>query len=196
VEQQELDYVQHTILPWCTRIEQTINRDLLLPSERGLFYAKHNLSGLMRADTKTRYDGYHLAINDGWMNRNEARSLEELNQKPGLDTFLVPLNTGTVNKDGTINNPNKQQDAPGDVSPTDDVAARLRVIAEASVDRIVRKEVKSKKHDPAYTAQVMAISLEAAQQYCADRDAGKISDAEAATALMKIAMEESDVQVR
>lgn len=45
---------------------------------------------------KVRYDSYHLALNDGWLNRNEARELEDKNPVEGLDDYLVPLNMGTA----------------------------------------------------------------------------------------------------
>ena len=38
--------------------------------------AKFNYEGLLRADTKTRYESYQIAINCGLLTRNEARALE------------------------------------------------------------------------------------------------------------------------
>jgi len=47
--------VTHTIRPWLVRIEQSIARDLLGPSERGTWYAEHLVDGLLRGDTLSRY---------------------------------------------------------------------------------------------------------------------------------------------
>lgn len=96
-EQFFLSYVKHTIMPWTIRIEQTIQRDLLAPSETR-FYAKHELNGLLRADIATRYGSHKIGIESGFLTRNEARSMEDLPLLDGLDTPLTPLNmapTGT-----------------------------------------------------------------------------------------------------
>lgn len=82
----------HTIRPWLVRIEQTANRDLLSSDEKRRYYVQHTVEGLLRGDTKARYEAYGSAITDGWMNRNEVRRLENLNPIDGLDDFLVPMN--------------------------------------------------------------------------------------------------------
>lgn len=40
--------------------------------------AKFNYEGLLRADTKTRYESYQIAINCGLLTRNECRALDGL----------------------------------------------------------------------------------------------------------------------
>ncbi len=50
----------------------------------------------MRGNTEACFNAYRTAILSGWMSRNEARALENLNPEDGLDTFLEPLNTGPV----------------------------------------------------------------------------------------------------
>ena len=54
------------------------------------------VDGLLRGDTKTRYDGYRIARETGWLSVNEIRSLENLNPVEGGDTYIQPLNMGTV----------------------------------------------------------------------------------------------------
>ena len=97
IEHQSIEFVMHTIRPWLVRIEQTISRDLLTQSEReqGLYVA-HSVEGLLRGDTSSRYEAYGKGIQDGWLNRNEVRRLENLNPVDGLDEYLVPLNMGTA----------------------------------------------------------------------------------------------------
>lgn len=93
IEHQSIEFVMHTIRPWLVRIEQTISRDLLTEQERrrGLFVS-HTVEGLLRGDSKSRYEGYASAITNGWMSRNEVRKLENLNPEEGLDEFVVQLN--------------------------------------------------------------------------------------------------------
>lgn len=92
IEHQSIEFVMHTIRPWLVRIEQSISRDLLTEAERRRYFASHSVEGLLRGDTKSRYESYQSAISAGWMNPNEARELEHRNKVDGLDTFRSPLN--------------------------------------------------------------------------------------------------------
>lgn len=94
-EQFFLAYVKYTLGPWCQRIEQSIARDLLAPSEAGEYFVKHDLDSLTRADLKTRYEAHAAGISAGFLTRNEARQMENLPVLPGLDTPLQPLNMGS-----------------------------------------------------------------------------------------------------
>lgn len=90
-----LAHVIHSLQPWVERWEQCIARDLLDGAGDIDLFAKFSLQGLLRGDAKTRAEFYTSAIGNGWMTRNEVRRLEELNELPGLDDPLVPLNMGT-----------------------------------------------------------------------------------------------------
>jgi HK97 family phage portal protein len=92
MEQASLEFVVYTLRPWLVRFEQTIARDLVLPSERRRFFAEHNVAGLLRGDFAGRMQGYSLARQWGWLSVNEIRKLENMNRVEGGDTFLEPLN--------------------------------------------------------------------------------------------------------
>ncbi len=94
-EQFFLAYVKHTLGPWCARIEQSIHRDLLAPSEAGEYFVKHDLDSITRADLQTRYAAHAAGIQAGFLTRNEARQMENLPTLPGLDEPLSPLNMGS-----------------------------------------------------------------------------------------------------
>jgi HK97 family phage portal protein len=91
-EQFFLSYVKYTLSPWCRRIEQSIHRDLLAPSELPDYFVKLDTDSLTRADLQTRYSAHAAGINAGFLTRNEARQMENLPTLPGLDTPLSPLN--------------------------------------------------------------------------------------------------------
>ena len=93
MEQASLEFVVYTLRPWLVRFEQTIARDLLLPSERGRFFAEHNVAGLLRGDFAGRMQGFAMARQWGWLSVNDIRRLENLNGigEPG-DVYLQPLN--------------------------------------------------------------------------------------------------------
>ncbi len=99
IEHQGMEAVRYSWLPRVTRWEAEISSKLLFNpvSDRGVF-VRFNLDGLLRGDIKTRYESYHLAMSDGWMNADEARAREDMGpQEDGLGKmFLVPLNM--VNK--------------------------------------------------------------------------------------------------
>jgi len=92
IENQSIDFAVHTIRPWLIRIEQGMNRALFPENEKGKFYVQFNLDGLMRGDYKSRMEGYAIARQNGWMNANDIRNLENLNPIPeeeGGNTYLI-----------------------------------------------------------------------------------------------------------
>ena len=44
---------------------------------------------MLRGDIKARYEAYHFAINDGWMNGNEARKKENMESKDELEDHYM-----------------------------------------------------------------------------------------------------------
>ena len=89
IEQQSIEFVQNAILPLTVKIEQSIYKDLLLPNERRRYFAKFNLNGLLRGDTTARKDFYVAMLQNGVMNPNEVRQLEDMNKYDGGDKYLV-----------------------------------------------------------------------------------------------------------
>ncbi len=84
IEHQSIEFVMHTMLPYVTRWEQTINWKLFTKTEREQgYYAKFNVSGLLRGDYKSRQEGLHIMRQDGVINADEWRELEEMNPQEG-----------------------------------------------------------------------------------------------------------------
>jgi hypothetical protein len=96
IEHQAIEFVTHTLRPWLVRWEQEISRKLFLNDD---FFPEFVVDGLLRGDTKTRYESYRVARETGWLSVNEIRSLENLNPVPGGDAYIQPLNMGTVTED-------------------------------------------------------------------------------------------------
>lgn len=90
IEHQAIEFVTDTIRPWVIKIEQELNRKLFL--QRNRFYARHKLEGLLRGDTKSRYEAYSLALSWGWMSQNEIRELEDLDPIADGDDYWIQLN--------------------------------------------------------------------------------------------------------
>jgi len=87
-EQFFMSYTKHTWSPWATRIEQTMNRDLLTQKEQPKYFFRHDFSSLLRGDTAARFASYNTAINAGFMMPEEARRYEGWSYVPGLDYFV------------------------------------------------------------------------------------------------------------
>lgn len=101
IEQQGREYVQNALLGRVTRLEQRMMFSLLDPSERDTFFIEHLLDVLQRGDFATRMTGYQVAVLNGWLTRNEVRSLENMNPGPKeLDEFMVPGNMTSAKKLG------------------------------------------------------------------------------------------------
>lgn len=106
IEQQSLDFVQNTITPWLIRIEQNMQRQLLLPREKSQIFIKHNVNGLLRGDFNTRMNGYAIGIQNGWYSVNDVRELEDMNRIPadqGGDEYLCNGNMTRLRDAGNWN---------------------------------------------------------------------------------------------
>lgn len=87
IEQQALGFVRFTLMPWIIRLEQADSA--LLPRPQ---FVKYNVSALVRADLKTRYEAYQIARNGGWASANDVRALEDEPPIPNGNIYLEPLN--------------------------------------------------------------------------------------------------------
>lgn len=93
IEHQAIDFVIYSIGPWVVRWEKGVYRELMLPSERPVYFAEFLLTALLRGDTKTRYDAYSIGRQNGWLSANDIRRLENMDPLgPSGDVYLVPLN--------------------------------------------------------------------------------------------------------
>ncbi|WP_236872547.1 phage portal protein [Burkholderia pseudomallei] len=90
IEQQSLEFVNFTLMPWLVRWEEAIRYAFLEPDDA--LNVEFNVTALLRGDAAARAMYYHNGILDGWMVRNEARKAEGLNPIDGLDEPLRPLN--------------------------------------------------------------------------------------------------------
>ena len=84
--------IEELIRPWLVRIQQAMDRALFPETEKGRFYVRFNLDGLMRGDYKSRMEGYAIARQNGWMSANDIRELENLNplsDEEGGNLYLV-----------------------------------------------------------------------------------------------------------
>jgi len=92
IEHQDLQFVKYSLRPTVKRIEEELETKLFYESETEEIGVKFNLDGLLRGAIGTRSLYYHYGIQDGYISRNEARIMENLDPKEGLDDYLYPAN--------------------------------------------------------------------------------------------------------
>lgn len=98
IEQQAIEFSTDTIQPWAVNIEEEIQAKLVMPSERDSVYCEFLMDALLRGDIKSRYEAYHLAINNGIMCADEIREMENKNNLPGGvgKKFYMPVNIAEI----------------------------------------------------------------------------------------------------
>lgn len=99
IEQQSLEFVMYTMLPWFNRWEDNINMQLLTPAERKAgYYIEFKLENLLRGDIASRAAYYAQGRQWGWLSVNDIRRLENMPAIPNGDIFLQPFNMGEAGK--------------------------------------------------------------------------------------------------
>lgn len=99
-EYDDISLLKHTLLPWIIAIQQGLNYALFGTSTD--LFVEFDVNSILRGTLKERFDGYKVALESGWMSRNEVRRLENLPPIKGLDSYLVPLNQGVAQPDGSV----------------------------------------------------------------------------------------------
>ena len=110
--------IEQMVLAWLTlglgteleRIEQAIEKQLLLPADRRRYKVETVVEGLLRADSAARAALYSSLGQNGVMKRNEMRAKENLppDSSPGADKLTVQSNLITLDQLGQTAAPTDQ----------------------------------------------------------------------------------------
>ncbi|WP_270467304.1 phage portal protein [Butyribacter intestini] len=98
IEQQSLEFVKYTLDPWVIRWEQSLQRSLFLPGEKGKYFIKLNVDGLLRGDYQSRMNGYAVGRQNGWFSANDIREMENMNPIPDEEGGNLYLVNGAMTK--------------------------------------------------------------------------------------------------
>ena len=107
IEQQQIEFVMDSIRPWAVRWEQHIAWKLLGEEERRRLFAEFLIDGLLRGDSKSRNEAYAVMRQNGVINADEWRGLENMNPIGGRagEMYWKPLNMGDADSEDAIEPP-------------------------------------------------------------------------------------------
>lgn len=113
IEHQSLEFVMYTMLPWFTRWEQYMNFKLLPKQEREKgYFAEFLINNLLRGDAKSRAYMLHLMRQDGVINADQWRELENMNpQEDGQGKHYL-INGNMISVDTAAKQPPRQAQTP------------------------------------------------------------------------------------
>jgi HK97 family phage portal protein len=97
IEHLSQEFVMYTLMPYLTRFEQASTKWLFRAADRGKYFLRFNVEGLLRADAAGRAQFYSQMLQNGVYSRNEVRALENKNRVDGLDDYTVQSNMTLVN---------------------------------------------------------------------------------------------------
>jgi len=93
VEQEWIAFVRFTLMQYLVRIEDALSEELPHGNT-----ARFNVDGLLRTDTKTRYESHEIGLRAGFLTVPEVRSIEGL--PPLTDAQLAELTPTTTTPEG------------------------------------------------------------------------------------------------
>lgn len=88
-EQADLTFAKYTMTPIVSVMEQENRLKLFTEKEKRNTFTKYNMNGLLRGDLKARAEFYTAMRNGGFMNGNEVRGLEDMNQYEGGELYTM-----------------------------------------------------------------------------------------------------------
>lgn len=122
LEQENQSYLDDALDPWLVNWEEECRDKLLTEEEKDsdTHVIEFKRSALVRANLTDRFSAYNIALQSGFMNRDEVRAMENLNPIPGDEgkKFFIPLNMSLTGQEpaagGTTAVPADDIGDPGD----------------------------------------------------------------------------------
>jgi HK97 family phage portal protein len=142
IEQDNISFLQRTLSPILTAIENALNKDLLLEDEKenGYFF-QFDTSEILKTTEAEKYEAIKTGMDTGVISLNESR--QKLNLKPIKDNFMKwSLGSVLYNPDdGTMMIPNMGIGVPGGESRL----PKEEVVKEEVVDNKDKTQNKQEK---------------------------------------------------
>jgi HK97 family phage portal protein len=101
-EQQDLQFVKHTLKRWIEQVEQEMNLKLFPRGSKQ--YVEFNVDGLLRGDFKTRMEAHATSIQNAIRTPNEVRTIENMQPQEGGENLMVQGATVPIKAQATDGN--------------------------------------------------------------------------------------------
>lgn len=103
IENQNQQYIDDSLIPMARQLEEEAEYKLFWEAERAAMRLRVDFDSMLRGDMKTRYEAYHLALGDGWINRDGVRAREGMAPIPdgAGQEYRVALNMAPATAPGT-----------------------------------------------------------------------------------------------
>jgi HK97 family phage portal protein len=109
IEHQSIEYVVFSMLPLITRFEQTMNWKLFTRQERDQgYYVKFNIDALLRGDSKARAEYLTKKRQNGVINADEWRELDDENPIGGIAGTAYLVNGNMISTETAARQQPKQ----------------------------------------------------------------------------------------
>lgn len=185
-------FVDYSLMPWLKRWEQAIARDLLIAT--AYYYAEFNVDGLLRGDPLTRAQALQTQRQNGIVNADEWREVENRNPLPDGEgqVYLVPANMTTVEK-LTAPTPEPPAPQPPPAAPAlpppaanghylgllEESATRVMNRETLALGRAAKREVGGwdeavrafYKEHASYVASTLRMPMAQAERWCSEQEA-------------------------
>jgi len=96
IEQQGIGFVTYTLRPWLVAIEQRIRADLFTEADRATWFAEFLVDGLLRGDSKARAEALAIQRQNGIINADEWREIENRNPLPEGQGQVFLVNSAMI----------------------------------------------------------------------------------------------------
>jgi HK97 family phage portal protein len=108
IEHQGIEYVMHSMLPVITRHEKTMDWKLFTPAERAAgYYTKFNIDALLRGDSTARAAYLNQKRQNGIINADEWRELDDENPIGGVAGSAYLVNGAMISTETAAKQPPK-----------------------------------------------------------------------------------------
>ena len=109
IEQQNIQFVNYSLVPYLRRIEQRLNKQLIPSDKQNKLKFKFDLTSLLRGDSTSQVNYVKSLLDSGVITINNALEMLGMNTCVGGDIRKLPLNTAYMDQEGKIINPNLEQ---------------------------------------------------------------------------------------
>lgn len=156
IEAQSIGFITYGLMPWLALFEQCFEAALIAEED---YYLRFNVGGLLRADVKTRFEVYDVAIRNGIYSPNDCRELEDENPREGGDEYVTP----TAPQQSPNTQPKSDaQDEPPDEPPDDEADPNAAALI-AKVWTIEQKLAQVEEQIPKRTSALAQLRSSSAE---------------------------------